>query len=52
MSRHSAGVTVSATSIDTSTASPYDSTSGWKNAPESPCRKKIGMIATMLITVA
>ena len=45
-------MTVRATIIDTSTASPYESTSGWKNDPDSPCRKKTGTIATTLITVA
>ena len=45
-------MTVSATSIDTSTASAYDSTSGWKNEPDSPCRKNTGTIATTLMTVA
>jgi hypothetical protein len=50
--RHSAGVTVSATSIDTSTASPYVSTSGRKNAPERLSRKSTGTIATTLMIVA
>jgi hypothetical protein len=45
-------VTVVATSIDTSTASPYASTRGWKNAPERPERKKTGVIATTSISVA
>ena len=45
-------MTVSATSIETSTASAYESTSGWKNEPDSPWRKKTGTIATTLITVA
>ena len=45
-------MTVIATSIETSTANPYENTSGWKNDPERPSRKNTGTIATTLITVA
>ncbi len=47
-----AGVTVSATSIEASTARPYDSTSGWKNAPDTPWMNRTGVIATTSISVA
>jgi hypothetical protein len=50
--RQSAGVTVSATSIDTRTARPYVRTSGRKNAPDRLSRKSTGTIATTLMTVA
>ena len=50
--RHKAGVTVRATSMETSTASPYDSTSGRKNDPESPSRNSTGTTAITLIKVA
>lgn len=52
MIRHSAGVSVSATTIDTSTASPYASTSGWKNEPDRPSRKSTGTTAMTLMRVA
>ena len=35
-------MTVSATSIEASTASAYEIASGWKNAPDSPPMKKTG----------
>ena len=48
----SAGVTVSATSIEARTARPYDSASGWKNAPDTPWMKRTGVIATTSMSVA
>ena len=42
----SAGVTVSATAIEASTARPYEGTSGRKNAPETLVMKKTGMTAS------
>jgi hypothetical protein len=50
--RLNAGVTVSAVSSETPTASTYDSASGRKNAPVRPSRKKMGSIATTMISVA
>jgi hypothetical protein len=38
--------------MDASTARPYDSTSGLKNAPDSPSRKRTGTMATTLMSVA
>ncbi len=48
----SAGVTVSATTIEESTASVYAMASGRKNAPVRPWRKKIGTAAAMMMSVA
>jgi hypothetical protein len=48
----SAGVTVSATSIDATTASPYDSARGWRNAPVAPPRKKTGAMTSSATRVA
>ena len=47
-----AGVTVSATTSEARTARPYEMTSGWKNAPDSPLMKKTGETATTSINVA
>ncbi len=44
--KHIAGVTVSATTIDTMIASAYDVASGVKNAPVSPVRKNTGSRAS------
>ena len=51
-SKHMAGVTVRATAIEASTANPYASASGWKNAPDRPPRKKIGTKTMASIRVA
>ena len=50
--RLSAGVVISATIIDTSTASAYDMASGRKNAPVRPERKKTGSSASASISEA
>ena len=47
-----AGVTVSATTIDASNARAYDVASGRKNDPDSPSSRKIGVTATISISVA
>ena len=47
-----AGVTVSATTSDARTARPYETTSGWKNAPDSPLMKNTGETAMTSMSVA
>ena len=48
----SAGVTVSATTMEASTASAYESASGLKNEPERPSMRKTGNRVTASISVA
>ena len=50
--RHSAGVTVNATTIDASIARMKASASGSKNEPASPPMKNTGITANAMITVA
>jgi hypothetical protein len=50
--RLSAGVTVRATSSDTTTASAYEKAKGRKNEPVRPLKKKTGTIARTTIRVA
>ena len=45
-------MTVSATTIDASTARPYEVTSGRKNAPETLVTKNTGMTASTMMSVA
>jgi hypothetical protein len=47
-----AGVTVSATKSDARIARTYASASGWKNEPESPCKKKTGTKTGITIRLA
>ena len=41
-----------ATTIEAITAKPYDTASGWKNEPDKPPMKKIGISTTTSINVA
>ena len=50
--RASAGVTVSATTSEAPTARMYEKARGLKNAPVRPVRKKTGIIAATMISVA